>query len=108
MVCLGDDGHVAIEAVDFAGGCTDFPEDSASPFPTLVSSHCNDCLDVPVVVDDATHRESGLPLVSIASLTSHTPDWEAPAFQEADDLSFVSLHDYVLPSITTHKIVLII
>jgi hypothetical protein len=49
VLCVGDDGHVAIEAVGLEG-CAEGDESTTSPVPSFApsssSSHCGPCIDV--------------------------------------------------------------
>ena len=53
VLCVGDDGHIAIEAVGPHGDCS---EPGGGPLSTGAPSthHCGDCLDVSVSFDEAT------------------------------------------------------
>jgi hypothetical protein len=54
LVCIGDDGHVAIEASNWRGDCNE-GRLAESPFGVVNgSTHCGGCLDVEIAIDQAT------------------------------------------------------
>ncbi len=55
-LCLGNDGHVAVEASNLEGRCDAGPEDSGER-PAFAGTHCGPCVDVAVPPIDS-HRAS--------------------------------------------------
>jgi hypothetical protein len=74
VLCVGDDGHLAIEAVG-PEGCAEVVERAASGRSALAlrasSSHCGPCVDVTLSSASATESiKAAKPLTSAASAAS--------------------------------------
>lgn len=55
VLCIGNDGHVAIEGAGPRGDCND---SAGSPALTHSDHHCGGCLDVSISFDEATRSAS--------------------------------------------------
>ena len=109
VVCLGADGHIAIEAANWTQDCAEPYASAAHSAYALSESHCGVCLDLVVTIDEATTRGGPGPAPLARSLMANrVPAWDAPAPLQPRNFPFSSFLKDPLPNLSTHKIVLII
>ncbi len=71
VICVGPDGHVAIEASDWRGTCADSNPKDLLSCSLIPSTHCGTCLDFEITIDRAPKvggKTIELPVLSRADL----------------------------------------
>lgn len=103
LLCLGEDGHVAIEFVDIHNG-----SGFGAQLAGMENNDCGPCKDVqflssPVYTRDALHNTQTPPLTSLSSMTPSLPSKEY--FVKHVNLPQYSHHKTLA---TLHSVVLLI
>lgn len=90
ILCIGDDGHVAIEALGPHGDCN-IPVSGPRPVEGFSAHHCGDCQDVSASFDEVTRSRElidtdRVPAIPVATaffsrlnLSKHPVPGSAPA-----------------------------
>ena len=67
VICVGFDGHVAIEAAGWQGFCAEDEVAPRSPLAISASAHCGTCIDYEIDIDRAP-KVAGSSLVPVVPM----------------------------------------
>ena len=108
LVCIGDDGHVAIEASNWRGDCNEGRPGESPSGAVNGSTHCGGCLDVEIAIDQATSVSRDVAVVHFPSQPDALVPRVASLFVRRNSLTDYHTTNNIPSRQTVQKTVLIL